>query len=78
MGLVVALPEGIYHVELKVGSLLRLRRLLDGAVMCLPPSSLQCRLAEKKAIVLAARPGRFAAMAAPQLQAIHRRLALQH
>lgn len=76
VGVIVALDDGIYHVALAVGPLLRLRRLTDGRIRCLSCHALRLLLAGHQALVLAPRPGRFSEMTAQALNALHARLPL--
>lgn len=76
VGVIVALDDGIYHVVLAVGPLLRLRRLSDGRIRCLGHHALRLLLAGHQALVLATRPGRFSVMTPQELGALHSRLPL--
>ena len=73
MGIVVALCDGIYIVQLEVGACIRMRRLTDGRVRCASSESLKFLVAERAAFVIARRPGRFAEMPFDALVALHGR-----
>jgi hypothetical protein len=74
VGLVVALRDGIYLVQLEIGARLRVRRLTDGRVRCMAKQSLKLMVAQRAAYVIARRPGRFAEMPCEELIALHGRL----
>jgi hypothetical protein len=74
VGLVVALDDGIYIVTLSIGAQLRLRRLTDGRVRCMPVEQLRILIARRVVVVLARRPGRFSEMTSQALLSLQSRL----
>lgn len=77
VGLVVALRDGIYIIQLEFGACARMRRLTDGRVRCMSAESLKFLVAERAAYVIARRPGRFAEMPYDELVAIHGRFSFK-
>lgn len=77
VGVVVALRDGIYILQQEVGPQIRLRRLTDGRVRCIPAESLKFMVARRAAFVIARRPGRFVEMPDEALVALHGRFVFE-